>query len=253
MRCYTLLLAIFLPVLLPASNWAAPPRDMKAVELVGRPNDFFYTRNWRVYHWREDLTFQLKDEKTSEIWRVISREATPHNAWLLGPTYTGLKIDWKSNPRVKVVGVEGIDRAPATFYDRKFTEPHLATAFIVLVETSPDKWQEIFVNNWFHRWGPRADAVIHAAYADKKPPYEIYGWIAGKRAPYSKASTAVVAKYPSAKVFRGFVRTTKNNSFGFELEITHLIGKDPKTQVATILYGDPKQVPLLDTRVPKKK
>ena len=28
--------------------------------------------------------------------------------------------------------ISTIDRAPATFYDRKFTEPHLATAFIVL-------------------------------------------------------------------------------------------------------------------------
>jgi hypothetical protein len=226
---------------------------MRAVELVGRATDFFYTRNWRIYHWREDLTFQLKDEKRGETWRVISREATPHNSWLLGPTYTGLKVDWKRNPRVKVVGVEGIDRAPATFYDRKFTEPHLATAFIVLVETAPDKWQEFFVNNWFHRWGPMADGPIHAAYADKQSPYEIYGWISGKRAPYSKASTTIMAKYPSARVFRGFVHATKDNPFGFELQITHLIGKDPKTDVTTILYGDPKLVPPLDTRAPKKK
>jgi len=252
MRHGILLLAFLISVSMSASSQAAS-RDMKAVELVGRATDFFYTHNWRIYHWREDLTFKLKDEKSGKTWRVISREATPHNSWLLGPTYTGLKVDWKSNPRVKIIGVEGIDRTPATFYDRKFSEPLVATAFIVLVETAPDKWQEFYVNNWFHRWGPRADAAIHAAYADKKPPYDMYGWIVGKRAPYSKASAAIVAKYPEAKVFRGFVHATRHNAFGYEIEITHLIGKDPKTRVAKILYGDPKLVPLMDTRAPKKK
>ena len=249
MKAVMLVLAVGLPALCRA----APPRNMKAIELVGHVTDLFYTHNWRIYHWRKDLTFQLKNEKSGETWRVISREATPHNSWLLGPTYTGLKVDWKRNPRVKVIGVEGIDRAPARFYNRKFTETLIATAFIVLVETAPGKWQEFFVNNWFHRWGPEADGTIHAAYADKKPPYEIYGWIVGKRAPFSKASTSVMANHPSAKVFRGFVRSTKENPFGFELEITHLIGRDPKTKVTTILHGDPKQIPRLNTRAPEKK
>ena len=62
-----------------------------------------------------------------------------------------------------------------------------------------------------------------------------------------------MAKYPSAKVFRGFVRTTKDNPFGFELEITHLTGKNPKTEVTTILYGNPKQIPRLNTRALEKK
>ena len=43
MKAMMLVLAVGLPALCRA----APPRNMKAIELVGHVTDFFYTHNWR--------------------------------------------------------------------------------------------------------------------------------------------------------------------------------------------------------------
>src|SRR4051794_22008238 len=96
------------------STAADPPkRDWKPVELVGQATDYWFSRNWQHYYWREDFPFLLKDEATGKPWRIISREPTPAYGYRMGTTFTGLKVDWKAKPRVKVIGVKAIDRIPA--------------------------------------------------------------------------------------------------------------------------------------------
>ncbi|MBI1829877.1 MAG: hypothetical protein HYR84_00335, partial [Planctomycetes bacterium] len=109
----------------------------QAIELVGKAADFHFTRNWNSYYWRDDFTFMLKDEKSGKTWRILSREPTPAYDWRMGTTFTALKPDWTKQPRVKIVGVTGIDRLPATFYDFKLNEPNIATAHLVYVEVTP--------------------------------------------------------------------------------------------------------------------
>src|SRR5947207_9206311 len=100
----------------------------EAVELIGKATDFYFTRNYNSYYWREDFTFLLKDEKSAKTWRILSREPTPAYDWRMGTTFTGLKPDWQKHPRVKIVGVTGVDRLPAKFYEFKLDEPNIATA-----------------------------------------------------------------------------------------------------------------------------
>jgi hypothetical protein len=59
--------------------WAAPltaadpPKaDKQPAELDGRAEDFFWTRNWNTYYWREDFSFLLRTDD-GESWRVVSR------------------------------------------------------------------------------------------------------------------------------------------------------------------------------------
>jgi len=254
MRNFVVRATFLLLVISPVVGIAASPREMKPVSLVGRATQFNHNPNWRAYYWREDITFLLKDENSGKTWRIISRDVTPYEArWRLGPTYLGLKVNWKAEPRVKVIGVQGIDRAPPAFYDLKLDKANVATAFVVLVEVKPRVWKEFYVNNWFHKWGEEADRTMHAFFADKKPPYDIYGWIPGKRAPFSKRSQQLIKQHEGAKIFRGFVRSTKDNPFGFELEVTHLLGKDPKTNRSKLFIGDPKEIPKLDAIRSKSK
>src|ERR1700722_2731693 len=111
----------------------AKPAPPEPVELIGKATDFYFTRNYNSYYWREDFTFMLKDEKTGKTWRILSREPTPAYDWRMGTTFTGLEVNWKKQPRVKVVGVTGVDRLPAKFYDFKLAEPNIATGHIVWV------------------------------------------------------------------------------------------------------------------------
>src|SRR6266545_2632369 len=116
---------------------AGPPeRDWEPVERIGRASDFSHTRYYRVYYWAEDFTFVLKEDG-GKTWRILSREPTPAYEWRMGPTYTGLKVDWQANPRVKVIGVKAIDRIPEKFPDLKLDDPNLATALLLFVETKP--------------------------------------------------------------------------------------------------------------------
>ena len=140
------------------------------VELVGRATDFWFSRNWSSHYWREDFTFLLSQEGTQKTWRIISREPTPAYTFRMGTTFTDLKVDWKKQPRVKVVGVKAVDRIPADFYDFKLTEPNLATALIVYVETAPKVWKEYYVNNWFHKWGDRATSSCTVSTPAKRNP-----------------------------------------------------------------------------------
>ena len=231
-----------------------PKRDWDPVELVGEATDYWYSRNWRSYYWREDFTFLLKEDGTGKTWRIISREPTPNYAYRMGTTYTDLKVDWKAKPRVKVVGVKAIDRIPADFYDFKLDEPNLATALIVFVETEPKVWKEFFVNNWFHKWGDRADKAIHAYYADKKTPYDVYGFHNGQAAPFDAKSREIIEKNKDKlpSTFHGRIKTAKESPFGYEIELIDLIGKNAKTGGHMVLFGDGKTIPLLDGRKPEK-
>ncbi len=219
---------------------------VKPVELVGTASDFYFTRNYNSYYWREDFTFLLKDEKSGKTWRILSREPTPAYDWRMGTTFTALKPDWKKEPRVKIVGVTGVDRLPAKFYDFKLDEPHLATAHLVWVEVGAE-WKLYNVNNWFHKWSPAADPVIYSHYADKGIPFDIYGFINGQSAPFSKKSRDLIEKHKSARMFHGLIRTAKDQKFGYEIELLHLVGPD-KGGNGVVFFGDPKTMPLLEKK-----
>lgn len=240
--------AILLPLFLFTSALSAqerPKKEPQPVELVGTPRDYFFTRNYRAYYWREDFSFLLKDEKTGKEWRVISREPTPHYDWRMGTTYTGLKIDWKRPPRVKVFGVTGVDRIPKDFYHFKLNEPNVATAFVVWIEKTPNTWREWYVNNWFHRWGEAADVAVHKLYADRKAPYDVYGYLNGQSAPFTAASKELIRKYPRARTFHGLIRTSKDAPKGVAIELLHLFGPDAGGN-GIVFHGNPAVLPKLD-------
>jgi hypothetical protein len=229
----------------PAEEPAKVPPE--SVELIGKARNFQFIRDWSSYYWREDFTFLLTDEKTRKTWRILSREPTPAYHFRMGTTYTGVKPDWKAQPRVKVFGVTGIDRIPKTFYKLKLDEPNLATAFVVWVETKPDFWQEYYVNNWFHHWSDRADKAVHARYAGRKAPYDVYGFINGQSAPFGKEAQALITKHKEARMFHGLIRATRDNPFGYEIELLHLVGPD-KGGNGVVFHGDPRTMPVLDQK-----
>ncbi|HZZ81957.1 MAG TPA: hypothetical protein VFE62_25890 [Gemmataceae bacterium] len=240
------LLVLFGAMALVPSASAQKPAP-EPIELVGKATKFHFTRNWASYYWREDFSFLLKDEKSGKTWRILSREPTPAYDWRMGTTFTGLKPDWSKEPRVKIVGVTGVDRLPATFYDFKLDEPNIATAHLVYVETTPGKWQLYNANNWFHKWSEKADPVIHAHFADKQAPYDIYGFINGQSAPFSKKSQELIDKHKSARMFHGLIRTAKDQKFGYEIELLHLVGPD-KGGNGVVFFGDPQTLPMLDKK-----
>lgn len=222
-------------------------RDWEVTELTGRAEDFWYKKYYRVYYWAEDFTFLLKDgDKT---WRIISREPTPAYEWRMGPTYTGLKVDWKKNPKVKVLAVKAIDRIPEEFPDHKLDDKHLATALIVWVEVGSE-WKEFYVNNWFHIWGPRADAKVHSYYADKGAPYHLYGFARSQAAPFDAKSKAILDKHKDnpSLMFHGRVKTAKGTKFGYEIELIDLIGRNVKSGGSIVLHGDAKGIPRLESK-----
>jgi len=230
---------ILIALLAPLAQGAPEP-----VELTGTASGFRAYRDWQSYYWRDDFQFTLKEDGAGKTWRIISREPTPAYHWRMGTTLTGLKVDWSKNPRVKVVGVSGVDRQPAEFHDLKL-EGDIATAVVLYVEGPDTKGHEFYVNNWFHSWDARADAAIHKLYAGKKAPYDVYGFIKGQVAPFSKDAQALIAKHQGAKMFHGLIRKTKDNSFGYEIELLHLVGPD-KGGNGVVFFGDPKTIPFLD-------
>lgn len=237
------------------------PAAPEPIELIGKATDFHFTRNWNSYYWREDFTFLLKDESTGKTWRILSREPTPAYDWRMGTTFTGLKPDWTKQPRVKIVGVTGIDRLPATFYDFKLNEPNIATAHLVWtflpsasesgaggkVREQKAEWKLYNLNNWFHKWSDKADPVIYAHYADKQAPHDIYGFIHGQSAPFSKKAQALIEKNKTARMFHGIIRTAKDVPFGYEIDVLHLVGPD-KGGNGVVFYGDPKTLVGLDKK-----
>jgi hypothetical protein len=241
--------AVPLPPLLPSSVG-------QPVELIGQATEYWFTRNWNGYYWREDFTFLIKDEKTGSTWRIVSREPTPAYAFRMGTTYTGLKVDWKSKPHVKIVGVDGIDRIPANFYHFKLKEPNRATALLVLVETMKGVWHEFYVNNWIHKWSTPVDKLVHGYFAERPVPYEVYGFVKGQRAPFAKKSQIIIDKHKDipSLMFHGRIRRDKDSAIGFghEIELIDLIGRDVRAGGHVLLHGDARTIPLLDSRKPGK-
>jgi hypothetical protein len=233
--------------------WATSLAAGEPVELVGHASEYWFSRNWNSYYWREDFTFLLTEDG-GKTRRVLSREPTPAYDFRMGTTFTDQKPDWKAKPRIKIVGVKGVDRLPAEFYDFKLDDPNLVTALVGYVETAPNTWKEFYVNNWFHKWGDRADKAMHALYADKPGPYDIYGFVRGQAAPFDTFSRAIIDKNKDnpSLMFHGRIHATKNDAFGYELELIDLIGRDVKTGGRVLLHGDAKSIPLLDGRKPKK-
>src|SRR5207248_3190958 len=108
-----------------------------------------------------------------------------------------------------------------------------------------DEWKLYNLNNWFHKWSDKADPVIYSHYADKPAPYDIFGFINGQAAPFSKKSQELIDKHPGARMFHGLIRTAKGQKFGYEIELLHLIVQD-KGGNGIVVFGDPKTMPLLD-------
>lgn len=228
-------------------------RDYPYFEVEGTVEDYQYLRNWRSYYWREDFTLLVRDDK-GKRWRIISREPTPWiGKYRFGPTYTSLKVDWKKKPRVQIIGVRAIDRSPADFYDQKLDPDSTATAFIVRVQTSKDApWEDYFVNNWFHRWGAKTDVPMLAHFVRKEPRYYVCGYLAGIAAPLDAAGKKLLGKHGpnyNGIIYRGRIHKAKND-VGYEVQVTHLVGRNKKTARYEVFHGDPLKLALLDTRKP---
>lgn len=237
----------------PVTRAQAPKRDFPFVELEGTVEEFWFTKNWRHYYWRQDFSLLVRDD-AGKLHRVISREPTPWTGYRLGTTFTGLKVDWTSQPRVQVIGVRAIDRIPADFYDLKLDEKETVTAFIVRVQgSSKDAWEDFFVNNWFHRWGDDTDRKILKHYARPEPRYTVYGYLTGIAAPFSADGQKLLAKYPDANIYHGRIVPDKNE-LGYEVQVLHLMGRDKKTAKYEVFHGNAADlVPLEGTPPPEAK
>jgi hypothetical protein len=234
-------------------NYAAPAEpDYAYVELEGAAEEFRDFREWRSYYWRDDFTLVLRDEE-GKRHRVISREPTPWTNLRLGTTYTALKVDWRKQPRVKVIGVRAIDRTPVEFYDLKLDPRETVTTFILRVQTADKaKWQDFYVNNWFHNWGKEANGKVLANYATDDPHFTVYGYLGGIAAPFDAAGQKLLEKFSpdyGGIIYPARVEKAKNEA-GYELRVLHLMGRHRKTADYEVFHGDPAQLMRLDQRKP---
>ena len=167
------------------------------VHWTGKAKDFRFFRTNAGYYTAEDFSFTFATDDHGD-WPLISREPTPFETWCFGTTYTGLKVDWKKEPRVRVLGVKAIDRLPPKFQDYKLDPDKIITALIV--EVWQDKrWVPWYVNNWFHKWGTAADAaLIVSHYVDRpSPTFDVYGFKGDITADLTEKSKKLVEKYPN--------------------------------------------------------
>ena len=232
---------------------AAAPRDLPYRELEGTVEQFRYIRQWRAYYWREDLMLIVRDDKGTQH-HVISREPTPWCGYRLSTTHTGLKVDWQKRPRVRAIGVTGIDRQPPEFYNVRLDPQKTVTAFIVRVRTQENgPWRDVYVNNWFHRWSAETDRRMLAHYAVDGPSYVVSGFVGGIAAPFDAAGKKLLEKH--SPDYRGIIyraRVAKaQNDVGYELRVLHLMGRHKKTLRYEVFHGDPAQLTPLDGRKPR--
>ena len=240
---------VFLTSLQPAPAQPPTPRNYPYAELEGKAEEFHFTRNWRAYYWRQDFTLVVRDD-AGKTHRVISREPTPWSGHRLGTTYTGLTVDWKRQPRVQLIGVRAIDRQPAEYYDLKLDPDKTFTAFILRVQDPKDKrWQDYYVNNWFHKWSDETDKKMLKHYANDSPHYTVYGYLGGIAAPFDEAGKALLRKYPDTSIYHGRIVPAKNE-VGYELRVLHLLGRDKKTARYEIFHGNPQEIEKLDGAPP---
>jgi hypothetical protein len=242
----------------PAAGQAEAPKERNAPyrELTGTAEEFRSLRDWRSYYWREDFTFILRDDG-GQTYRVISREPTPWTDLRLGTTYTGLAVDWAKKPRVRVIGVGGIDRLPPDFHDVKLETDRTVTAFILRVQTGraddDSGWRDYYVNNWFHHWGNEADRKVLPHYANKDPHYTVYGYVGGIAAPLDAEGRKLLAKYQpeyGGIIYHGRV-VKADNEVGYEVHLLHLMGRNKKTSNYDVFHGNPIELVKLDGRPPK--
>ena len=139
-------------------------------------------------------------------------------------------------------------------------EPKIATAHVVWVDANPSppaplpkgtrgdgSWKEYCVNNWFHPWSDQADPEIYRVFADKQAPYDIYGFINGQSAPFSAKAKEIIKERPKARMFHGLIRTNKDQAFGYEIDLLHLVGPDAGGN-GVVFYGDAKTLPRLEMK-----
>jgi enediyne biosynthesis protein E4 len=225
-------------------------RNLPYREIEGVAEDFRFHREWRTYYWREDFTFVLRGADRKTV-RVISREPTPWNNLRLGTTFTGLAVDWSRRPRVKVIGVLGIDRTPEEFYDLKLDPQTMVTAFVVRVQAEDKAWGDYYVNNWFHPWGAETDRKVLAHFAHDDPNYTVYGFVQGTATPFDAEGRTLLEKYSDygGVVYHARVVAAANQAV--ELRLLHLMGRHKKTQQYDVFHGDPATLVKLDGRKPR--
>jgi hypothetical protein len=230
-----------------------PKRGFPYRELDGQVEEFSFSRQWRSYYWREDFTMLVRDE-AGKLHRVISREPTPWNDFRLGTTYPGLAVDWTARPRVRIIGVQAIDRQPPEFDGLKLDPDKTVTAFVVRVQSNDAKlvWRDFFINNWFHDWGPEADRKVLAHYATNDANYTVYGFLKGIAAPFDKEGQKLLEKYEpdyGGILYHGRV-VKANNEIGYEVHLLHLLGRHKKTMQYEVFHGDAKELIHLDGNAP---
>jgi len=249
---------LFFLLALSAPAFAAPPAPLAYRELEGRAEGYTFTRQWSSYYWREDFTLLVRDDK-GEVHRVISREPTPWTDLRLGTTFPKLAVDWKARPRVRIIGVRGIDRLPAEFPGLKLDPRRTTTAFILRVQAGKEgkkpAWRDFYVNNWFHKWGADVDRKVLAHYANAGPDYTVYGYLNGIAAPFDEAGKKLIAKYEplySGIIYHGRV-VKADNVAGMEVRVLHLMGRHKKTLNYEVFHGNPKELIKLDGTPPPKR
>lgn len=63
-------------------------------------------RHWNSYYCMRTFSFWLEPDGGRPALQIVSCEATPAYHWRMGTTYPkGVSVDWKSRPRVRVLGV----------------------------------------------------------------------------------------------------------------------------------------------------
>jgi hypothetical protein len=232
-----------------------PPPELtsegKTLELAGRALAFERTTDADKDYANEGFSFLLKDDKSGDTWRILSHGVAGRIPFRMGPTYTGVQVRWDEDPAVRVVGITGFDPEAPTSVRRMFVEPRILTAYIVWVSTGPGRQSEFYVNNWFRKLRGATDQEILRHYVDRTAPYDVYGPIDEQRAPFSKAAQNLIALHTGARIFRGKVRSTKANPFGYEIEVLNLVGPGPGG--LTIRYGDEKAIPRLEKGKPARR
>jgi hypothetical protein len=244
---------LMLPALLlcpGASDSARPARPNLAFrEIEGVVEDFRFIRQWSSYYWRDDFTLLVRDD-SGKLHRIISREPTPWTDLRLGSTYTGLPVDWTGKPRVRIVGVLGIDRQPVEFYDLKLDDG-IVTAFLLRVQQA-QVWRDFYVNNWFHDWGDETNRKILPFFANKDPNYSIYGFVQGTTIPFDDEGRKLLAKYDpdyNGVIYQGRIVPAKND-LGHAIQILRLMGRHKKSADYEVFHGDPKGLVKLDGKAP---
>lgn len=216
------------------------------VDWTGKATYIRFLEVYRSYFWDREFHLRFAREGTKETWDVVSRASTPYNGWRMGPTYTGLKVDWAKKPKLRIVGVQKIDRYQEKFHDIPLDKTKTITAFILFV-WQDEKWQEYYVNNWYHTW-VEGTAGLHTKdiaryYVDRGKPYDVYGWLhsAGSDEVWDARMPALVARCKRKAVYHGLLVSDATRPLGYRLKLLHF------WEGRNCLLGDAGEVEKLNT------